>query len=87
MPLGSSARATMSNEITKSVSVDAPESMVFKALTDERELVRWMAKSAKMDAREGGEYEFTFVWATRNTETTARGGVVELAPNRKLAYT
>ena len=77
----------MSKEITKSVSVDASESVVFRALTDEKELVRWMAKSAKMDAREGGEFELGFYVATRDEETIARGRVVELVPNRKLAYT
>ena len=77
----------MSNEITKSVPVDAPESEVFKALTDERELVRRMAKSAEMDAREGGEYQLTFRSAARNTETIARGRIVELVPDRKLSYT
>ena len=77
----------MSNEITKSVSVEADESVVFRALTDERELVRWMAKSAKIDAKEGGEYEFSFYSAARNAETTARGSLVELIPDRKLANT
>lgn len=77
----------MSNEITKSVPVDAPESVVFEALTDEKELVRWMARSAKMDARVGGEYEFVFHSAARNTGTTAKGKIVELVPGRKLAYT
>ena len=77
----------MSNEITKSIPVDAPETVVFKALTDERELVRWMAKSAKMDAREGGGYELRFYSAARSAETTALGKIVGYVPNKKLACT
>ncbi len=77
----------MSSEITKSVLIDAPASVVFKALTDEKELVHWMPRSAKMDARVGGEYEFTFYRGANNSETTARGRIVELVPDRKLVYT
>lgn len=80
----------MSNEITKSISVNAPESVVFKALTDEKELVQWLAKSVRMDARVGGEFEFRFNWvasSTRSTETTVKGRVVELVSNRRLSYT
>ena len=86
-PSGARARATTSNEAAKSILVDAPEPLVFSALTDEKELARWMAKSAKMDAREGGEYELIFHSGARNTETIARGKVVGFVPGRKLACT
>ena len=46
-----------------------------------------MARSAKMDPKEGGEYTLGFYSKARNAETTARGRIVELVPNRKLAYT
>ncbi len=77
----------MSGELTKSILVDAPASVIFKALTDEKELVQWMPRSAKMDARVGGEYEFNFYQAAKNLETTARGKIVELVPDKKLVYT
>lgn len=77
----------MSSEITKSVLIDAPASVIFKALTDEKELVQWMPRSSKMDARVGGEYEFNFHSKAKGSETTARGRIVELVPNRKLVYT
>ena len=83
----SSSRALMSREITKSITIDAPESVVFRALTDEKELARWMAKTARMDAREGGEYELCFYSEARDVETTARGKVVEIVPGKKLVYT
>lgn len=77
----------MSSEIARSVLIDAPATVIFKALTDEKELVRWLPRTAKMDARVGGAYEFNFYWAAKNLETTAKGRVVELVPNKKLAYT
>ena len=36
-------------EIRKTIVVDAPPEVVFKALTDEKELVQWMRQEARMD--------------------------------------
>jgi len=77
----------MATDITKSILIDAPASVVFRALTDEKELVQWMPRRAKMDARVGGEYEFNFYSAARNSETNAKGKILELVPNRRLVYT
>ena len=77
----------MSGEITKSILIDAPASVIFKALTDEKELVQWMPRRARMDARVGGEYEFNFHRTSDHSETVAKGKIVELVPNRRLVYT
>lgn len=77
----------MSNEITRSVLVDAPASAIFKALIDEKELVQWMPRSAKIDAREGGEYEFVFHSAVKNADTIAKGRILELVPGKRLVFT
>ncbi len=77
----------MPSEITRSIMIDAPAALIFEALTTEAELAQWMPRSAKIDARVGGEYEFNFYWAAKKVETTARGRVVELVPNRKVSYT
>jgi len=55
----------MQCEIRKTVVADATPDVVFRALTDEKELVRWMPKEAKMDAKVGGEYEFKYYWPAR----------------------
>ena len=60
-------------ELRKTIVVDAPPKVVFKALTDEKELVRWMPQEAKMDARVGGEYEFKYHWAQRGLDAVATG--------------
>jgi len=75
------------NEIKKVVMVDAPPAVVFKALTDEKELVQWMPKEAKMDARVGGQYEFKYYRASRNLEAVAKGEILELVPGKRLSYT
>lgn len=74
-------------EIKKTVVIEAPPAVVFNALTDEKELVHWMPKEAKMDARVGGEYEFKYHWADRGLDTVLRGRILELEPERKLSYT
>jgi len=74
-------------EIRKSVEVDAPPDVVFRALTDEKELVQWMPTEAKMDPRVGGVIRFKFHWEARNVDTEVQGTVKELVPGRKLSYT
>ena len=74
-------------ETRKSIVIEAPPSVVFKALTDEAELVQWMHKEAKMDLRVGGEYEFKFHWAAANVTAIVKGKIIELIPNKKLSYT
>lgn len=76
-----------SNKLVKTVVIDAPATAVFRALTDERELVRWMPEEAKFDARVGGEYEFRYRWDARGKSTLLKGRIVELVPGRKLSYT
>jgi uncharacterized protein YndB with AHSA1/START domain len=77
----------MPEEIRKQIIVDAPPEVVFKALTDEKELVRWMPQEAKMDVRVGGELEFKYHWADRGLDTVLRGKILELEPNKRISYT
>ena len=74
----------MSSEITKSIIIDAPASVIFTTLTDEEELVQWVSRRAKMEAKVGGVCEFNLYRESNRSETVARGKIVELVPNRKL---
>jgi uncharacterized protein YndB with AHSA1/START domain len=74
-------------EIRKTVVVDAPPEVVFKALTDEKELVQWMRQEARMDPRLGGTYEFKYHWAAKGLRSVATGKILELIPNKRLSYT
>jgi len=74
-------------ETRKSIVIDAPPSVVFRAITDEAELVQWMHKEARMDLRVGGEYEFKFHWAAINLTAVAKGRILELIPNKRFSYT
>lgn len=74
-------------EVRKTIVVDAPPEVVFKALTDEKELVRWMPQEARIDPRHNGEYEFKYHWAEKGLHSVARGKILELIPDKRLSYT
>jgi uncharacterized protein YndB with AHSA1/START domain len=74
-------------ETRKTIDIKAPPSVVFRALTDESELVKWWLKEARMDTRVGGEYEFKFYWAEKNVKGEAKGKILELIPDKKISYT
>jgi uncharacterized protein YndB with AHSA1/START domain len=74
-------------EIRKAVVVDALPEVVFKALTDEKELVRWISQEARMDPRVGGEFEFKYHWAEKDLHSVATGRILELIPDKRLSYT
>jgi uncharacterized protein YndB with AHSA1/START domain len=74
-------------EVRKTVVVDAPPEFVFKALTDEKELGRWMAQQARIDPRIGGECEFKYHRAATGQHSVATGRILELIPHKRLSYT
>jgi len=74
-------------EVRKTVVVDAPPDVVFKALTNEKELGRWMTQEARMDARIGGECEFKYRRAATGQHSVATGRILELIPDKRLSYT
>lgn len=65
-----------------SVEIDAPREKVFRALTDPRELERYVAEpgGAVVETRVGGRYEFG--WG----ENDGPQRIVALEPNAKLSY-
>jgi uncharacterized protein YndB with AHSA1/START domain len=74
-------------EVRKTVVFDAPPEVVFKALTDEKELVRWMPQEARIDPRPGGEYEFKYHCTEKGLHSVVTGKILELIPNKRLSYT
>lgn len=74
-------------EVRKTIDVDAPAAVVFKALTDERELVKWLPQEAKMDPRVGGRLQFRYRREGRPNELVFEGEVLELVRDRKVSYT
>ena len=62
--------STNDREIRKIVVIDAPPDMVFKAISDEKELTEWFPDLAVLEPRIGGKVRFTFY--RKNSENQER---------------
>jgi uncharacterized protein YndB with AHSA1/START domain len=79
MPQGSST-------IEQKLSVNAPASRVYRALTDASELVRWFPSEATSDARPGGAYDYKFLFADTSRNHQTVGQYRETTPNKAVSY-
>jgi uncharacterized protein YndB with AHSA1/START domain len=87
----------MNDSVVAEIHVDAPPGRVFKALTDQKELIQWFTDPAspvhswEMDARKGGRYRyFTDAQTASENRATAfecHGEILEFDPPRLLVYT
>jgi uncharacterized protein YndB with AHSA1/START domain len=76
----------MTEEIRKTIVVEASPSVVFKALTDEKELTQWFSnQGAVLEARVGGAVEFKFL-RPDGEKHTMQGRILEIIPGKKLSY-
>lgn len=62
--------STNDREIRKIVVIDAPPDMVFKAISDKKELTEWFPDLAVLEPRIGGKVRFTFY--RKNSENQDR---------------
>jgi uncharacterized protein YndB with AHSA1/START domain len=69
-------------KIEKRVWIKASAEVVFKALTDSKELVRWFCDRASCNLREGGE--FVAHWRTGKLGQKGRAIFTKVAPNTFL---
>lgn len=79
-------------EIRKSIVVNAPLGVVFKAISDPEELIQWFPDQAILEPKVGGKVKFSFYKEkspdhTCATDTFTEGIVKEYIPNKKLSYT
>jgi uncharacterized protein YndB with AHSA1/START domain len=74
--------ATTAEVVHREIRIDAAPSTVFEFLTDPSKMVRWMGTEAVLDSRPGGDYAVNI-----NGHERVSGEVIELVPDRKLAFT
>ena len=72
-------------QIEKRVLIQASPAIVFKALTEARDLVRWFCDRASSDVREGGE--ITAFWKSDKAGTKGRGIFTRLLPGALVEIT
>ena len=70
------------SKIVKKVWIRASIEVVYRALTDSKELVRWFCDRASCDPREGGE--LVAHWKTGKTSQKGRALFTRLAPGSAL---
>jgi uncharacterized protein YndB with AHSA1/START domain len=81
------------NEIRRTIEIDAPPEVVFKAISDPEELTNWFPDTAVLEPRVGGKFEIAFLKDSKNPRMKMEmdffneGRVVEFVQNKKLAYT
>jgi uncharacterized protein YndB with AHSA1/START domain len=69
------------------VSVNAPPTVVYEALTSADRLQRWFMSRAETDPRPGGAFTFHWDFADEAQNGTQQGQFVELVPGQKVSYT
>jgi uncharacterized protein YndB with AHSA1/START domain len=70
------------NQIKKRVWIKASAEVVYGALTESRELVRWFCDRASCDPREGGE--LLAYWRTGKSSQKGRAVFTRLVPGKSL---
>jgi uncharacterized protein YndB with AHSA1/START domain len=73
--------------VQQTVTIKSSPEVVFKALTQADELMRWFPTRAESDPRPGGKFKLTWEFANANENGAQQGEYVEVVPNRKLSYT
>ena len=73
--------------IKQSVVVKSSREIVFKALTQADELVRWFPTRAESDPRAGGKIKLFWEFTDASQNGSQDGEYVEVVPNEKLSYT
>jgi uncharacterized protein YndB with AHSA1/START domain len=69
-------------QIQKRVLIQAPPDVVFSALIDARDLIRWFCDRASSDAREGGE--LNAYWKSGKSGIKGRARYVKIQPGEAV---
>jgi len=72
--------------IEQSVTIKASPEMVFKAITDARELARWFPSTAESDPRPGGAFKYTFKNENAQHDHVREGRYLEVVPTKMVRY-
>lgn len=75
----------MNGEIRKTIVIDAPPEIVFRAISDEKELTQWFPDQAKLEPKVGGFLQFKF-YEDGKENHRVEGKILEIIPNKKISY-
>ena len=69
------------------VTVNKPKDIVFKALTQADELIRWFPSRAESDPKPGGGFKLFWDFTEASQNGSQEGRYVEVVPGEKVSYT
>jgi uncharacterized protein YndB with AHSA1/START domain len=78
---------TDNQTIHQKVTIQAPSTKVFQALTEPEILENWFPSQAKADLRQGGSYQYVFKFKDPQQGGTQEGQFLELRSSEKISYT
>jgi uncharacterized protein YndB with AHSA1/START domain len=78
---------TDNQTIHQKVTIQAPSTKVFQALTEPEILENWFPSQAKADLRQGGSYQYVFKFKDPQQGGTQEGQFLELRSGEKISYT
>jgi uncharacterized protein YndB with AHSA1/START domain len=70
--------------IEQSITIHAPRSEVFRALTEPERLERWMATSAESEPRTGGRFRYSFEFDDASQNNTQKGEYLEVVQDKRV---
>jgi uncharacterized protein YndB with AHSA1/START domain len=70
--------------IEQSITIHAPRSEVFGALTEPDRLERWMATSAESEPRTGGRFRYSFEFDDASQNNTQEGEYHEVVQDKRV---
>lgn len=73
--------------IKQDVTIKSPINVVFKALTEAEELMKWFPTRVESDPRSGWKFKFEWEFTDASQNGTQEGEYVDVIPNEKLTYT
>lgn len=73
--------------VKQTVIIKSPREVVFKALTQADELMRWFPTRVESDPRPGGKFKFAWEFANANENGSQEGEYVDVVTNENLSYT
>jgi uncharacterized protein YndB with AHSA1/START domain len=80
-------------EIRKSIVIDVSPEVIFKAITDPKELTQRFPEQAILESKVGGKMKFRFykekseMHHSRSADASPEGTVKKFIPNKKISYT
>ena len=69
------------------VTVNKPKDIVFKALTQADELIRWFPSRAESDPKPGGAFKLFWDFHEASQNGSQEGRYIEVVPGEKVSYT